>query len=289
MAVKRIVSTSFWTDSKVDLFSPEDKYFMLYLLTNPHTTQLGIYELSKKHAAFELGYSVESVSVLLDRFENKYEIIKYSEETKEIAIKNYLKHSIVSGGKPVYDCLMKELKQVKDENLIRYICDANENNENSTVKEFIKDVKSNPIYNILYKENENDNERNVDDSYHDSYHESLEAKSEPKEKKQKKKDDFEDVLKSYTDDPEIYGLLQDWLDVRKKKRRSADTKRAIELNLKKLDQLASKSGMSVKTYLEEIVRRGWIAFYEIKNFNNGFSNNQNQNNPEKYEQKVRDF
>ena len=89
MGVKRIVDTSFWNDDKViETFSPEDKLFMLYLLTNPHTTQLGVYPISKKYMAFELGYSIEAVSVLIDRFENKYKMIKYSNETKEVAVKN---------------------------------------------------------------------------------------------------------------------------------------------------------------------------------------------------------
>ena len=95
MAIKRVVNTEFWIDDKVvDLFSPEDKYFMLYLLTNPHTTQLGIYKLNAKVAAFELGYSVEAVKTLLERFENKYGLIRYSNETQEVAVKNYLKHSL---------------------------------------------------------------------------------------------------------------------------------------------------------------------------------------------------
>ena len=52
MGVKRVIDVSFWTDDKVvEHFSPEDKYFMLYILTNPHTTQLGIYPLSTKMAA----------------------------------------------------------------------------------------------------------------------------------------------------------------------------------------------------------------------------------------------
>ena len=122
MAVKRVVDTDFWNDSKVsDLFSAEDKYFMLYLLTNPHTTQLGIYELPISKAANELGYSKDSVKVLLDRFETKYELIKYNEITSEIAIKNFLRHSIVKGGKPVMDCLLKEEKKVKDKSLLGYI------------------------------------------------------------------------------------------------------------------------------------------------------------------------
>lgn len=163
MATKRIVSTSFWTDRKVDMFSPEDKYFMLYLLTNPHTTQLGIYEFSIKHAAFELGYSTETVVALLDRFENRYKIIMYSDEYGEIAIKNYLKHSIVKGGKPVLDCLKKELNQVKCMKMVKFIANANKNSENETVLQFINYIKEtyNNILNDNEYDNDNDNERIV--------------------------------------------------------------------------------------------------------------------------------
>lgn len=153
MSVKRVVDTNFWNDSKVsDLFSAEDKYFMLYLLTNPHTTQLGIYELSVTKAANELGYSKEVVKVLLDRFQNKYELIKYNEITNEIAIKNFLRHSIVKGGKPVMDCLLKEEKKIKDKSLLNYVFNNLSNYEdtlNITVKDFINNI------------NDNDNERIV--------------------------------------------------------------------------------------------------------------------------------
>lgn len=157
MAVKRVVSTDFWNDSKVsDMFSAEDKYFMLYLLTNPHTTQLGIYELPITKVANELGYSKDVVKVLLDRFESKYDLIKYNKQTNEIAIKNYLRHSIVKGGKPVMDCLLKEEKKVKDKTLLNYIFSNLNNYEDSlniTVKDFINNI--NNIY------NDNDNERIV--------------------------------------------------------------------------------------------------------------------------------
>ena len=125
MAIKRVVSTEFWTDPKViEMFSPEDKLFFLYLMTNPHTTQLGIYQISKKVMAFELGYSLETVAVLIERFENRYKLIMYSAETSEIAIKNYLRHSIVKGGKPVEDLLEKEIKSVKNPGLLKYIHDS---------------------------------------------------------------------------------------------------------------------------------------------------------------------
>lgn len=167
MAVKRIVDTSFWNDDKVvELFSPEDKLFMLYLLTNPHTTQLGIYKINKKIMAFELGYSLETIQVLLDRFETKYNMIMYCNETNEIAIKNYLKYSIIKGGKPVEDCLTKEIKQVKNKQLINYVFNniKGDSNINETVNKIINEYK-----------NDNDNDNEV--SYHDSYNDSLKEKT----------------------------------------------------------------------------------------------------------------
>ncbi|BAX71292.1 hypothetical protein [Leuconostoc suionicum] len=54
MAIKRIVDTRFWNDNKViDTFSVEDKYFLLYLMTNPESTQLGIYKLGRLQESSE--------------------------------------------------------------------------------------------------------------------------------------------------------------------------------------------------------------------------------------------
>lgn len=158
MGIKRIVDVQFWNDDKVlEYFSPEDKLFMLYLMTNPHTTQLGIYPINKKHMSFELGYTIDVINVLLDRFENKYEMIKYSNETKEIAIKNYLKHSIIKGGKPVEDCLMKEIRQVKDKSLLSYVYSNIKDCEtlNDTVRKVIE------TFNEYDNDNDNDNDNEV--------------------------------------------------------------------------------------------------------------------------------
>ena len=76
-SLRRIVSTALWTDRKVvEEFTPEDKYFWLYLLTNPDTTQLGVYPFTIRTAAHRLGYSSDTVKVLLSRFENIYGVIR---------------------------------------------------------------------------------------------------------------------------------------------------------------------------------------------------------------------
>ena len=163
MGIKRVVDTSFWTDDKVLEFTPEDRYFMLYLLTNPHTTQLGIYSISPKVMAFELGYSVDTVEHLLQRFEGKYNVIKRKDN--EIAIRNYLQYAIMKGGKPVLDCLVKESKNIKHYELLQWIKEKNENKAsiNETVRVFLSENVRND------NDNDNDNEVSYHDTYHDTY------------------------------------------------------------------------------------------------------------------------
>lgn len=122
MAKFRMVYTEFWTDPNViEEMTPEDKYFFLYILTNPNTTQIGVYEITKKQAAFDMGYSLESVNALFDRFINHHKLMQYNETTRELAIKNWGKFNLTRGGKPMLDCIKAELPVVKDVSLIEYV------------------------------------------------------------------------------------------------------------------------------------------------------------------------
>lgn len=94
MAIYRNISMSFWTDSKVDDdFTPEDKYFYLYLLTNPHTNICGCYEVSMKQMCRDTGYNEDTVRRLLDRMERQHEVARYSTATKEVLILNWYKYN----------------------------------------------------------------------------------------------------------------------------------------------------------------------------------------------------
>lgn len=124
MARYRSVYISFWTDSKVvDDFTPEDKYFYLYLMTNPHTNLCGCYELSLKQASDETGYSKETIVKLLDRMENIHDVIKYCKETKEILILNWRKYNWTKSPdfqKP----LIKEIESVKNAEFSTFLHDC---------------------------------------------------------------------------------------------------------------------------------------------------------------------
>ena len=94
MAVYRNVHLSFWTDNKVeDDFTPEDKYFYLYLMTNPQTNLCGCYEVSFSQMTRQTGYNKETIMRLIDRFENVYKVIRYNESTKEILLLNWHKYN----------------------------------------------------------------------------------------------------------------------------------------------------------------------------------------------------
>ena len=153
MALYRQIFIEFWKDPKVtEEMSAEDRYTLLYLLTNPHTTQIGIYQITKRQIAFDLGYSTESVGAILERFEKLLGLIKYNSETREIAIKNWGKYNLKRGGKPVLDCIKGELAKVKDKTLIEYVAKSI---PNESIKElFLRNVNVTPTWSGQEQEQE---------------------------------------------------------------------------------------------------------------------------------------
>lgn len=115
MAVYRSVHISFWTDTKVsDDFSPEDKYFMLYCLTNPYTNLIGCYEISIRQISNDMGYSRDAVESLLRRFKEHHKIIDYDFDTKELFIKNWYKYNWTNSEK-LDQPLLAAIKAIKND------------------------------------------------------------------------------------------------------------------------------------------------------------------------------
>ena len=101
--------------------NPREKLFFLYLLTCPYSKQIGIYKISIKQIAFDLGFTKPFVKSTLLKFQDEYNIIRYNEDTNEIAIFNWGKYNLIRLGKPMEMCIEKELKEVKDLSLIEYV------------------------------------------------------------------------------------------------------------------------------------------------------------------------
>lgn len=113
MAYYRQVYTTFWTDSKVeDDFTPEDKYFYLYLLTNVHTNLCGCYEISKKQMSGDTGYTVDVIERLLSRMIDMHGVIRYNDQTKEVLLLNWHKYNWSKSDK-LLKGVAKEIEHIK--------------------------------------------------------------------------------------------------------------------------------------------------------------------------------
>lgn len=121
MALYRSIQLSFWTDAKVvDDFTPEDRYFYLYLMTNPHTTLCGCYEISIRQISTEIGYSKDVVERLIDRMENIHDVVRYNKDTKELLILNWHKYNWTKSPK-LRPAIMSSIENVKTPEFTDYL------------------------------------------------------------------------------------------------------------------------------------------------------------------------
>lgn len=94
-----------------------------------------------------------------------------------------------------------------------------------------------------------------------------------KPKRKRKSDSAEDVeaaVKAFGYPESTNERLREWLEVRSAKR-TPNTVSAIQKCIKTLPDMARKSNLGIDAYLDQVIMRGWAAFYEIKAYqpNNG--------------------
>ena len=124
MATYRTVHISFWTDPKVDDdFTPEDKYFYLYLLTNPHTNICGCYEISMKQMVRETGYNEDTVKRLLNRMEYVHNVIQYDKNTKEVLVPKWGKYNWCNSPK-TKEGAVKSVENIKSNRFRKFVSDT---------------------------------------------------------------------------------------------------------------------------------------------------------------------
>lgn len=123
-----------------------DRLYWVYILCNDNVTQIGVYTLTKSQMCFELGFSMDTLNSIMDKFINKYDLILYNESTCEICIKRWGRYNLNKLGKPMIDCIKSELKDVKDKSLLEH------------VKRYIEKEEVVDLYNkAIYGENSDEN------------------------------------------------------------------------------------------------------------------------------------
>lgn len=208
MAIYRNVHLSFWTDNKVeDDFTPEDKFFYLYLLTNPQTNICGCYEVSYNQMTQQTGYNKDTINRLLDRFENVYKVIKFDSETKEILILNWFKYNwgksprVISGVESV-------AKTIKSEPFKKFVYKVIE----SVINGSSDSMNIQYIYSMVTSDTDTVLNNNIVSNYP-----SVDTKEDIKDGNGSKKDvDFEELwdytFKCYKKTSSYASAKQAWLD-----------------------------------------------------------------------------
>ena len=106
-----------------DDFTPEDKYFFLYLLTNPHTNLCGCYEISMKQMVRETGYNEDTVKRLLNRMEHTHGVIQYDPTTKEVFVPHWGKYNWCNSPK-TKEGAVKDVLLIKSERFKKALSDT---------------------------------------------------------------------------------------------------------------------------------------------------------------------
>ncbi len=189
MAIYRNIHVNFWDDAKVlDEMDIKERYFLLYLLTNPHTNQIGCFEISKRQIKNETDLDDDTIKKLLEKFEKNLNLIIYSYETKEIFIKNWYKYNWSKSPK-VRTCIEKEFLGIKDDNLKKIVYER-------LIKMYKKDTLSiqyiNGIYSLGIKEEEEEEE---------------EEKENKNKNKKKKKNNIADAIPLPTSSTTVFDFL----------------------------------------------------------------------------------
>ncbi|MDD5037954.1 MAG: hypothetical protein PHN78_01355, partial [Dehalococcoidales bacterium] len=90
---ERGFQTELWTDPYIQGLPPEAKLLFIYLWTNKHCNQAGLYEVTLKTMAFDTGLSQDSLNALLKQLEPK---VAWYPEQNIIWVKNFLKRQCKS-------------------------------------------------------------------------------------------------------------------------------------------------------------------------------------------------
>lgn len=152
----RFLHVSFWHDPEVLEYSPEKKLLYVYLLTNSHTTQSGIYEISFTIIKFETGLNLKKIQDIMKEFVESGKIA-YDEDSGEILIVNWMKYNWSNSPK-VIKAVIESLKKVKSEKLLGMFVNGLDTEQKALLEEYGYSIDTiSEVYGINKKKKKNKN------------------------------------------------------------------------------------------------------------------------------------
>ena len=277
MAKFRQIQTNFWSNTYIqEEMTAEDKYFYLYLMTNEFTTQIGIYSITKKQMAFDLGYSLESVQALLQRFETYHKLIKYDIETREIILLKWAENNLNIGGKPVQDLIKKEISQVKNKEFLSLMF---ENCPENSLKNFIASLlqenkKDNNINNSYESLDASLNDTGAINNNKEIINNNKELLKEKNIKKEKSKNEVETYINDLKLNDDYKQLLFKYVEYRKSIKKPIKTIVPIQKTIRDFpDYFSLDEAINIAMEKEwQGLEPEWIEKYEQSKTSNNYGN-----------------
>lgn len=114
---KRLIDTELWNNEQiVEDFTSDDRYFWLYLLTNPHGNICGVMKYSPIIMGRDMGLHKDTIENLVYRFEKNYKLIVVDRDTKELLILNWYKWNWNTSEK-LMQSVFNSKETIKSENI----------------------------------------------------------------------------------------------------------------------------------------------------------------------------
>ena len=272
MSKFRQIQTSFWSDTYIqEEMTAEDKYFYLYLMTNEFTTQIGIYPITKKQISFDLGYSLESVQALLQRFETYHKLIKYDTETREIILLKWAENNLNVGGKPVQDLIKKEISQVKNKDFLFLMYDnCPENSLKTFIASLLENYKKINNFNTSYESsNDSLNDTGAINNKEEIINNNKELIKEKNIKKEKSKNEVESYINKLDLDDDYKQLLFKYVEYRKSIKKQIKTIVPIQKIIRDFpDYFSLDEAIEIAQEKEwQGLEPEWIAKYKLSKTN----------------------
>ncbi len=253
--------------------SPEDRFFWVYVNTNPQTTLLGVFPLTVRQIACDLGYDEQAVKAIIKRFVEYHKLIKYNWDTGEIAILDYMTWGIKSGGNPIMCALNGAYEQLKDKTLVKDVYEYL-TGEDKKMEKVVQDFFTTIDWEKMKKLKA------------DQIEEKKEFQKKEAKKKEEKFSAKHEIERSNLG-PELKDALLAFLEMRKGIKAPVNTPRALNGLLKSLDRLGTNEQEKIKI-VDQSTENGWKGFYELKqrggdSYQRNFGNTINKGLPDWYD------
>ncbi len=280
MALYRNIQMDFWSDAKVvDDFTPEDKFFYLYMLTNAHTNLSGCYEISLKQMADEIGYSKDTIEKLIKRFTKEHKVILYSTETKELLLLNWYKYNWTNSEK-FRKPLLKEIEKIKNISFKTYLMEIFEGNEDVDIPNLNnKHNAPNPVKSedVVEVDNATSTTNSGTTDTADNSTSDVPVNSTTKVKNNNTKSNkSKKTVVYYPNDEMLNQAFCDFVEMRKQIKKPM-TEKAIELAMKNLQKLAElpfggmDNNLAIKI-IEQSIMNSWQGLFPLRENNNKNAN-----------------